>query len=690
MLNSNLPGVFSDIKDGGLSSDLKSLSSTTESLLIIGTAIDGPNNTVFRANSIQEAIDLYGHFRDSQGNINGASLIRGAIEAYNAGCRDIRLFRLGGTKATASKKLTGKPYSLYIESKYAGSMYNKVEFLVDIANERIIVTKPNRKVMDGEKIVDVLDGAKKIEYRLNSIISYNDKNDIQLTRFINAFNNYVYNNVLTLKIYDEEGNDVTTVLNQNILDLKLTDLNMAQALALKGGDDGINDTLIKKYMMLGGFVKEHILFDKKITSSDYIATTQVYGFENSIYDVLSNYKVDNVVVLDLYPEVRLDFEAITADKFTDVYAYVDASEQGLYVKDLTGQANKQIKIVYDTTNSVEVNTNQITVKVKEGSTYSEVADLINSNVNTKSILFAKGGCKKATKMTDFVNISGKLYTTKDNFARQLAQACAVISSKTNECVGVIGCAPVLGSDLITVKKHVDRILGITNNNIIPIHASTMYDLTLKTETGEYLVGEDGKPIDIGGYVNIVFGPDIAYVDNVIGVYAVNGAAAYAGLITTLKPEYSTTNKKLEGTMGLRYELSGKQLSDLTSAGYVTFRNSYSSGIVVTDGVTAAGTNSDFTRLTTKRITSAVVNVVRKAAEPFIGLPNNTAERNALSTAIQAALDAMKNGQAIQDFKFEVYSSKIDQRLGNAVIDLVIVPSFEFRKIRLLVNLKNSI
>jgi hypothetical protein len=110
------------------------------------------------------------------------------------------------------------------------------------------------------------------------------------------------------------------------------------------------------------------------------------------------------------------------------------------------------------------------------------------------------------------------------------------------------------------------------------------------------------------------------------------------------------------------------------------------GIAVTDGCTAADAGSDYTRLSTLRVTFAAVDVVRTAAEPFIGEPNELPQHNALETAIKAGLDRMKEAGAIVAYRFTISSTLYQKLLGESIIDLELIPALETRKIKLNVAL----
>lgn len=618
----NLPGVISQVKDYNLGTIQDDSNAATESVLILGTAIDGPTGIPMPLSSISAGKAIFGDFKDATGNPNGASLIRGAQEAYGNGSRNVRVMRVSGKKAKVVASLTGTTnYKLAIEGRFEGAVYNSVKVTFNHTDKSVTISKPASKMTDYERTMNVGASAADSVLVKVSYADYNLSETSALADIIKAVNKFPNNNVVSLKIVDLNGSDLTNSLDTNIRSIKISAVPTTEQ-ALVGGDDEIGLSSIELYRRLGGYVTKFVATAPAgggpvtVSAGVTVPTTSISGYENAIYDILANYKVDNIVLMD-------------ASADADLWPF----------------------------------------KSSDGKPKSPVA---------------------ADFGTVAAGSSKEIFLTTDNFARQLAQACAVISARSNECIGQIGTTVSVGSDLLSVKNHVNKLLGKSSDVDVVKHASVTYDLYLKNTAGQKVYGTDQRPVDIGGYISIVAAPDLAFGDDTLGLYASNGVAAYAGLVSALKAEFSSTNRKVVSAIGLRYELSATQLSELTGAGYVTFRSSFDQGVVVTDGITAAGPMSDFQRLTTKRITKAVMNVVRGVCEPFIGMPNNLPQRNAITTSIQAGLDAMKQAGAIQDAHFEFYSSKKDQRLGNALIDLTIVPVFEFRKIRVYVNLKNPV
>lgn len=306
-----------------------------------------------------------------------------------------------------------------------------------------------------------------------------------------------------------------------------------------------------------------------------------------------------------------------------------------------------------------------------------------------------------------LNPDGSYELDRDiSFSQQLAQHCAMATAKTWETIGFIQMAPVYESTLRKVQEYIDVATGYDyeleentakvkeyqNRGINPFYVNDIYMYV--PATGD-LVYDTQKhlPIDIGFYVNVIFGPEVGFSTADLGNYISGGGVAYAGLVSTLEPQNSTTNHQFD-VVGLRYTLSEAQHNQLAGKGYITFEaridKTGAKTYKVKDGVTGSKKTSDYTRLTTVRISHYVVQLIRNTAEKFIGLPNGLGQRNSLATEIQAVLDAVRDAGILNDFQFEMYSSARDQVLGNIFIKLDLVPVFETRKIATTVALRPSL
>jgi hypothetical protein len=173
----------------------------------------------------------------------------------------------------------------------------------------------------------------------------------------------------------------------------------------------------------------------------------------------------------------------------------------------------------------------------------------------------------------------------------------------------------------------------------------------------------------------------------------DGAAAYAGLMTSLAPQSSTTNKQVGGVAQLKL-LSAKQANDLVGIRHVTMY-SRTSGLTVASGVTGAHSvtryvRSDYVRLTTVRIVHATVDLIRSVANKYIGEPNNAPQMNALDAEIDQVLLSMKGSGALNGYSFSISSTPDQRVLGILDINLTLVPAFEITTINLVVSLSKEL
>lgn len=249
---------------------------------------------------------------------------------------------------------------------------------------------------------------------------------------------------------------------------------------------------------------------------------------------------------------------------------------------------------------------------------------------------------------------------KGSFAQTLADYCAVKTLMQNDSVGYIGVKTPLDTKVSTIRAHVATLE------------------TLDTEISPYLqviASESGVIIPVSNTT-----------------YYTNGATHYAALVSTLRKESAPTNKPVKGVASLRFDFSLRQLSQLTKKKLVTFRIKNGNQIVVTDGITTAPTivvagkarESDYSRLSTLRISQLAVQVVREAVDPFIGQPNEMPQYNALNTSIKSALEKIREAGAIQGYRFSIVN--VSGRLDQATVQLEIIPAFEMRKVNVEVSL----
>ncbi len=196
--------------------------------------------------------------------------------------------------------------------------------------------------------------------------------------------------------------------------------------------------------------------------------------------------------------------------------------------------------------------------------------------------------------------------------------------------------------------------------------------------------ENDKLVDLGKYISVVAGQSIFSNPSRDTAYIADGHAAYAGMVTSLLPNSAPTNKIIDG-VSLPFRLNLSKLDALAGAKYVMFQQK-PKGIIVSDAPTAARSQSDYNRLTTVRIVKAVLDAVRLAGDPFIGESMSGARLAALQTAIDQTLSKLTKAGFLQRYAFKVTATPADLVLGQAKVNLTLVPAFELRQILVTVSL----
>lgn len=288
-----------------------------------------------------------------------------------------------------------------------------------------------------------------------------------------------------------------------------------------------------------------------------------------------------------------------------------------------------------------------------------VSELVLRPVEPGTALVAEEDDYALTKAED-----GLSYEGASEFAAQLAGFCKAVSSRVSQTLGFIALKPAVTPTLSAVKTYVNGLLA---------------------KTGEPLVATERV---YSGLISLVAGPKVEF-QGLRESYLDSGVAAYAAMVSILAAQSSPTNKVLPGAGRLEYNLSPAQLDELCGINIVTFRNK-AGRVVITDAMTTAGQGSDYTRLTTSRIVNDAVESVRTVADPFIGEPNDLPQRNALNTAIESALKAMREAGAISAYRFAIESTPTEIISGRMRIILEIVPAFELRKITTTIALRPSL
>ena len=318
-------------------------------------------------------------------------------------------------------------------------------------------------------------------------------------------------------------------------------------------------------------------------------------------------------------------------------------------------------------------------------TFGELVDRLNEN-EVFAKLFKASALKPDTEVGSLVQGTGQdkgktyfdttmyvPYTTTDNFARHLAQHCVYTSLKTFPTHGIIGCAKLNGVNLSTIADRVNEILALD------------LDLYAKRPNGNNMLNNNNMPHPIGRAISIPFVQYTVTTGNGYN-YVSNGAAGYAGMVSTLDADKSSTNQPIN-LPTLAFELSNYQLSKLTGKGIVTVKTT-TQGTVVTDGITMAPVDSAYRRLSTTKVINVVDAALREVIEPYIGSQDNLATRNSLQTAITSRLNKLKE-KLISYYKFNIISDSSAARLGIIKVQYVVIPYNEIKEVRNTLSVQES-
>jgi len=149
------------------------------------------------------------------------------------------------------------------------------------------------------------------------------------------------------------------------------------------------------------------------------------------------------------------------------------------------------------------------------------------------------------------------------------------------------------------------------------------------------------------------------------------AAAVAGLLSTLVPQSSPTNKVVPGLTRLAQRFSYGDTVQLVRDNVLVLEERR--GVRVVRGLTTD--RGAFEQITTRRITDFAKAGLRQASNPFIGRLNNQRVRAALQAAIEGFLTTMVADEALIGYSVQVTATRQDEINGRAIVNAVIQPTF---------------
>lgn len=137
-LYSNLPGHLVEFKDGGLQLTVDQSDVTnSKSLLILGTAFDGPINEPVKIDATTVS-QLFGSEVNENGYANGATLTKYAKQAFKNGFQDVRCMRVTGSQAYVDISKTSEIIEHIEYATTGGEIEGCAAFVHTLGNKPIV------------------------------------------------------------------------------------------------------------------------------------------------------------------------------------------------------------------------------------------------------------------------------------------------------------------------------------------------------------------------------------------------------------------------------------------------------------------------------------------------------------------------------------------------------------------------
>lgn len=808
----NLPGHLVEFKDGGLQFTSKNDdTSSTKSILILGTAFDGPINEPVKIDRTTVS-QLFGPEVNDKGYPNGATLTKYAKQAFKNGFDDVRCMRVTGSQAYTTIQKDTIANTITETASYDGTIEGNAEVSnVELTCRPIIAnsikfvnpttmesTYPVNAVGEYSGLVTIDAGIAdknstvNIEYKYKNISAEQTLSGVAVStdgvNFGNislglAADELIY--VTTKKSdgsYADDGTHVSdgvavpvtdgvsvelangTPLTENV-DYQIVN---GEIIISPSGSVGLTDEVnIKFYKYTVADKSEPYTFvdvDQTVTlentpdtvtvvssgvtktiGTDYTVTGNVVTLKAGQFKNGANCKVSYTYTVNEYSTEAMTVRAIYGGSIYKtatvqvMAAEVDgvsckkfvftkpaakkytASEKSFFFTSLdcttvgelkSALANFALNNVFEiitedediptadfpvTTALALSNGGEDGVKVTNNEMFEALAGArwkdedVASGACTEGMvgfLKAQGAYQILENYNvDYIYPAGVYADSKQtinkhsSFHHELALLCAVLTYRTKMTHGFIDVKPNSNTTLVGVQKYVDSLLSYNN-----VHYMMNAD-------GENIVDTDGNMMDIGWYTSVVVGPEPVMLSDTLGEYYGSPAIAYAALNATIPAQSAPTNKPIPGVKGMKFKFSNKQMNELVANKFVVFKlknegtATASSTPYVVDGCTAGASTSDYTRLSTVKVVTEVVDQVREVADPFIGEPNTIEQRNALSALISKRLGYLMERGVIQYFEFEIDATIQQVLLGECNIALTLVPPLELRKITTVVSLR---
>lgn len=284
---------------------------TTESVLVIGTAFDGPVGKEVKIYNPEHAAYIFGETYDTTAR-REATLTAGIKEAYDNGCRTIYAIRVGGKEISKTFKLRENvDVMLKVAGLFPSNKNKDIYFKLDLESdgeESITFYKPASRATILEKKQGTVESKDSLVVAKISLAQfYGITKDTKLIDFIDFVNNLNTNNIFRFSLVDSNG--VEAIGSEEAKGLSVGALfSGVYAIGRVNGTHGTVSSTIshpKKAPyagFLGGVLET--LVSNTLIDSDYPLTN------------VSNITLETAGELDnIYPKNDIDYEEVNMSSF---------------------------------------------------------------------------------------------------------------------------------------------------------------------------------------------------------------------------------------------------------------------------------------------------------------------------------------------------------------------------------------
>lgn len=258
-----------------------------------------------------------------------------------------------------------------------------------------------------------------------------------------------------------------------------------------------------------------------------------------------------------------------------------------------------------------------------------------------------------------------------NWAFQVGNKVKQISLNTNPCLAVMGVKPYMSTaEKMTPGNVTSHLDALTSGANTPDLSSTN------------LIGDTGESMSsVGPYVIVVAAEvkPVNYSSGDVDFGYSNGAANVVAALTGTPSYQSIVTSPIYNIESMRYSPARAKKVDLSNASINSLIINFNRVPAMGDAITFTSVNSDYIRITSKRIIDDATKVIRQVCQKFIGQPSNMQVRNSMETAISSGLRGMQTLGAILAHDFSVTYVPTQNK---AVVDLVLTPAFELKNIEI--------